>query len=96
MSRSPGRQVVARALHISILNKLGGPGLSQCGPKVRGQAMGMNMSHLGYSASSPMVRSSRRPYDPRLALATTESRQAEIMVLAVMLASVVFAVVWVS
>lgn len=58
--------------------------------------MGMNMSHVGYSASSPKVRRAVRPYDPRAALATTESWRAETMIYAVMLASVVFSVLWVS
>ncbi len=54
------------------------------------------MSHVGYSASSPKVRRAVRPYDPRAALATTESWRAETMIYAVMLASVVFSVLWVS
>ena len=58
--------------------------------------MGMNMSHVGYSASSPIARRPVRPFDPRLALATTKSWRAETMIYAVMLASVVFSVLWVS
>jgi hypothetical protein len=54
------------------------------------------MSHVGYSASSPIARRAVRPYDPRLALPTTESWRAETMIYAVMLASVVFSVLWVS
>ena len=58
--------------------------------------MGKNMSHVGYSASSPIARRQNGPYNPRLALVATESRQVEIVIFAAMLASVVFAVIWVS
>ena len=58
--------------------------------------MGMNMSHVGYSASSPIARRAERPYDPRRALATTKSLRAETMIYAVMLASVIFSILWVS
>lgn len=58
--------------------------------------MGMNMSHVGYSASSPIARAPVRPYNPRRALAATESWRAETMIYAVMLASVVFSILWVS
>jgi hypothetical protein len=58
--------------------------------------MGMNMSHVGYSASSPIARRAERPYDPRLVLATTESWRAETLIYAVLLASVVFSVLRVS
>ena len=58
--------------------------------------MGMNMSHVGYSASSPIARRAVRPYDPRVALVATKSLRAETMIYAVMLASVVFSVLWVS
>src|ERR1700730_15147580 len=87
---------VARPLHISSLKKLVGLGLSQSGPKVCGLAMGMNMSHVGYSASSPIARRAERPYSPRPVLATTESWRAETLIYAVLLASVVFSVLWVS